>query len=120
MKFDNKVLFPYDFIPFLREENLISKDNEPLTISISSPTNEELMVYLKKDEETSLFVAYVYKTKKCDKFEPHKFDVIKRFEENNEYLTVYFDKFLNAINFLEFLPYRHPDYKYRPQKVDKS
>ena len=114
MQVEKKLFCHWDLVRFVTEENLKQEDGTFLTLSVIDGDKVELMIFLGKDDSTSDYEVMVYKSKPNDKYVPHEYDEVKRFEENDEYATFFFEKFDQAHDFTDMLGYAHPEYKERP------
>lgn len=111
----NKMLFcHWDFVRLLTEKDLLKKDGTALTLSVTDGKNLEFMIFLEKADNE--YEVRVYKGTPNDKYVPYKFDNVKHYEENDEYATFSFEKFYDALHFVEILGYVHPEYKARPMR----
>ena len=114
MQFNKKLFCHWDHVRFVTEEHLKQEDGTFLTLSVTNGNELEYMIFLGKDDSTSEYEVRVYKCKSTDKYVPHKYDDVKRFEENDEYDSFFFDEYENAHDFADWIGYRHPEYKARP------
>lgn len=117
MQVERKVFCHWDLVRFIKEEVLKQDDGTFLTLSVTHGEKVELMIFLGKDDSTSDYEVRVYKGKPTDKYVPHKYDEVKRFEENDEYATFFFQEFDQALHFTELLGYVHPEYQGRPCRI---
>ena len=114
MQVEKKLFCHWDLVRFITEEHLKQEDGTYLTLSVTNGDKVELMIFLGKDEASSDYEVRVYKSKPTDKYVPDKYDEVKRFEENDEYATFFFEKFEQAHHFTDLLGYVHPEYQERP------
>lgn len=112
---EDKLFCHWDAVRFVSEKNLEKSDGTFFTLSVTIQNKLELMIFLGRDEETnSCYEVKIYKSKPNDKYIPNKDDEVKGWEENDEYATFSFEEYEQARNFVETLPYRHPEYRARP------
>ncbi len=116
MQVEKKLFCHWDIARFVKEENLRLPDGTPLTLSLTDNDKIELMIFLGKDDSTSEYEVMVYKSEPTDTYVPHETDEVKRFEENDEYASFFFAEFNQALHFVEFIGYLHPEYGVRPVK----
>ena len=114
MQLEKKLFCHWDLFRFLEEEHII---NENITVSIIETGDLELMIFLAKQEESlNEYEVRVYKTENTGKYIPFEEDNVKSIEENDEYITFIFNDFKSAHNFVDWLPYNHPEYRERPTR----
>lgn len=91
-----KLYVHWDLVRFMTEDKL---DNDCMTLAYYGKNNEiyDLMVYLFKENDKWFVLVY-------------------ESEESNNYDTYDFDNFEDARDFVDYLPYNHPEYKERPFK----
>ena len=116
MRIENKVLCHWDMIRFVKEEHLINKDGTQRVLSVSNGEAFEYMIFLGKDDSNTGYEVMVYKSEPTDKYIPRVEDKVNHFEENDEYISFFFNSFEDAHNFVERLPYFHEEYKVRPTR----
>lgn len=114
MDLENRVRAHWDLIRFVTEGHLMKYDDSLFTLSVTDGSRYEYMIFLGKISKDSDYEVRVYKNSPKDKYIPHEADEILRYESNDEYATFYFDDFIKARTFVEFLAYNHPEYKERP------
>ena len=116
MQVKNKLFCHWDLVRFVSEEHLKQDDGTFLTLSVTDGDKLELMIFLSKDDSNSGYEVKVYKSEPSDKYVPNECDNVKRYEENDEYATFFFDKYEQAHSFVDSISYMHPEYKTRPVK----
>lgn len=114
MQVKDKLFCDWDLVRFVSEQHLIRDDGTFLTLSVVEGKKLELMIFLGKDDSNSGYEVRVYKSEPSDKYVPHEFDNVKRYEENDEYATFFFDEYEQAHSFVDMLGYVHNEYKTRP------
>ena len=112
MQLERKIYCHWDLVRFVTKEHL-SKDYG-YTLSVTVNSQYELMIFLGLSEDGSEYEVRVYKSEPTDKYVPNKYDKVVRFEENDEYITFYFDNYEDANGFAYLLCHIHPEYKKRP------
>ena len=75
----------------------------------------ELMMFLTKINNHK-FEARVYKKSAEHKYEPKFSDEAVNYEENDEYISFFFDNFYAARRFLDYIPYSHKEFRERPAR----
>lgn len=119
MQVKNKLFCFWDLVRFVTEKQLKQDDRTFLTLSVTDGDKLEFMIFLGKDDSDSGYEVRVYKSEPSDKYEPNNHDNVKRYEENDEYATFFFDEYEQARNFTYLIGYMHPEYKTRPvKKID--
>ena len=99
MKFESVVYCHWDLLRFMNETEISEKNN---TLSLVAEGELELMIFLSKKNEGQGYEVRVYKTE-------------MEFDEFS------FDDFGSAREFMENIPYEHPEYEERPaRKIDKK
>lgn len=116
MQVKNKLFCHWDFVRFVSEEHLKQDNGTFLTLSVTDGGKLELMIFLGKDDSDSGYEVRVYKSEPSDKYVPNNYDNVKRYEENDEYATFFFDEYEQAHNFTDLIGYMHPEYQKRPVK----
>lgn len=119
MQFKDKAFCHWDLVRFFPEKLLTKEDGNPLTLSVITNHNRELMIFLGKINTG--FEVRVYKHKPENKYVPHEFDKgIESYEENDDYATFIFKHYYDARDFVEMLGYVHEEYRIRPnpKKID--
>lgn len=106
------LLCHWDIVRFVKETDIVKDDGTFLTLSVTDGKELEFMIFLEKNG--SEYEVRVYKGKPSDKYIPYNSDNVKRYEENDEYATFFFEKFDDAIHFVSILGYVHPEYRGRP------
>ncbi len=114
MQVEKKLFCHWDLVRFITTGHLIQEDGTFLTLSITEGDKIELMIFLGKDDSTSDYEVRVYKSKPTDKYIPNEYDEVKRFEENDEYASFFFDEYSYALDFADSIGYMHPEYTTRP------
>lgn len=120
MQVENKIFCDWDLVRFVDERHLRSENGKSQTLSVTANGNLELMIFLGKDDLSQEFEAKVYKAKATDKYTHHEYDNVKRYEENDEYATFFFNDFDSARDFVYYLGYRHEEYVTRPVRRIES
>ena len=117
MQLEKKLFCSWGWLRLVSEDYIKQKDRTYLTISLteSEDPNSELMIFLGKDRFNPYEVR-VYKNKPTDKYMPKEQDDVKKYEENDEYATFYFNKYEQAREFVYMLAFVHPEYKVRPSR----
>lgn len=116
MQVEKKVFCHWDFVRFIQEKVLKQEDGTFLTLSVTDGDKVEFMIFLGKDDSTSDYEVRVYKSNPTDKYVPNEYDEVKRFEDNDEYATFFFEEFEQALHFTELVGYVHPEYRVRPAR----
>lgn len=114
MQVKNKLFCHWDLVRFVSKEHLKQDNGTFLTLSVTDGGKLELMIFLGKGDFD--YEVRVYKSKPSDKYVPNNHDNVKRYEENDEYATFFFDEYEQANNFTDLIGYMHPEYKTRPVK----
>ncbi len=114
MQVERKLFCHWDLVRFISEEHLKEDDGTFLTLSVTEGKESELMIFLGKDDSNSGYEVRVYKNKPSDIYVPKQDDDVKKYEENDEYATFFFDEYEKAQRFTDFLGYTHPEYRIRP------
>lgn len=121
MQVEKKLFCHWDLVRFVSEGKLNQGDGTFLTLSVTDGYNLELMIFLGKDDSNSGYEVRVYKSEPSDKYVPNEYDNIKRYEENDDYATFFFDEYEKAHDFTVLIGYMHPEYRKRPvQKISKD
>lgn len=117
MKFTNKSYCELNNILFLSPPMCLVQDPD-CVISFTFDGKWELMIFLGKDERSTDYEVRIYKNKPTDKYVPDdELDNVKRYEENDEYATFFFENYETAIRFVFWLRYLHKEYKKRPARA---
>ena len=116
MQIKNKLFCHWDMIRFVSEKCLQTYDGTYLTLSVTDGDKKEFMIFLGRDDSNSCYEVRVYKSEPSAKYVPNEHDKVCRYEENDEYATFFFDKYEDALSFIDMLGYLHPEYKKRPTK----
>lgn len=74
----------------------------------------ELMIFFQKSKSSNEYEVRVYKYSKNGEYVPSALDRVDRYEENDKYISFFFDNFEAGHNFVIFLFKNHPEYKTRP------
>lgn len=114
MQINNRLFCHWDLVRFVQEEHLKQDDGTLRTLSVINSAKDELMIFLGKDKDSSEYEVLVYKNESTDKYVPLEEDNVKRYEENDELATFFFDEFDPARDFVDWLGYNHPEYRVRP------
>lgn len=114
MKLENKLYCHFDYVRFVGERHMKDDEGKKQTLSVTQGDTMEMMIFLEKADNDTDYEVRIYKTETTDKYVPHKCDNVKSYEENDEYATFIFEKFEYAHEFVDSIPYRHPEYKVRP------
>ena len=80
----------------------------------------EIMILFMKAENDKGYEVRVYKYFKNDEYVPSALDKVTRYEENDKYISFFFDDFESGRNFLMFLFKNHPEYSIRPLRFAKA
>lgn len=115
MNLNEKFPCDWNLIRFLDEKDLILTDDSYATISVTEPHRGELMIFFGKSDDGSSFEARIYKNKPSDRYIPHAMDKCSSFEENEEYATFFFGKYIDVKDFIVWLGHRHMEYVRRPK-----
>ena len=75
----------------------------------------ELMMFMAKTSDNQ-FEVRVYKNSAENKYEPKLSDEALSYEENDKYISLYFDNFYAARRFLDYIPYSHRELRERPAR----
>ena len=75
----------------------------------------ELMMFMGKASDNQ-FEVRVYKNSAENKYQPKLSDEALSYEENDEYISLYFDNFYAARRFLDYIPYSHRELRERPAR----
>lgn len=119
MNIANKVYCDMDLVRFVKEDQLLV-DGVPQTLSITCCGDKyELMVFLEKDNKQNMYEVRVYKREPSQGCVIHINDKFTRYGENADFATFGFEEFMDAIEFLDTLTDRHPEYCARPLKIRK-
>jgi len=124
VQLEKKIYCHWDLVRFITEDHL-KKDGSFRTMSVTHTIQKknketvsyEMMIFLGKSDSGNEYEVRVYKSKPDDKYVPKEQDKVKRYEENDEFATFYFNDFEKAHEFVDCLDYRHPEYKARPMEV---
>jgi len=114
MQVEKKLFCHWDLVRFVSEKHLKQDDGTFFTLSVTDGENFEFMIFLGKDDSNSDYEVRVYKSEPSDKYVPNEYDNVKRYEENDEYASFFFDEYEKALRFVDFLTCIHPEYKVRP------
>lgn len=114
MQVKKKCYCDFNMFHKFKEEQLKRSDGTYVTLSITNGTKFEYMIFLGRDSTSSDYEVRVYKYSPADKYVPNNEDNIRSYEENDEYITFYFNSFYDAQRFIWGLGYRHPELKKRP------
>lgn len=114
MQVKNKLFCHWDLVRFITEKQLQKYNGEVLTLSVTDGNDRECMIFLEKAESDLGYEVRVYKKDKNDTYVPNEYDQVRKYEENSEYVTFFFDEYADAIIFISMLDYLHPEYKERP------
>ena len=88
-----KIYCHWDIIRFLKEEQV---SNKCIALEhVGGKVHYDLMVYLYKEGEK--YLVDIYKS-----------------EDENDFDRFLFDDFREVRDFVDYLPYKHPEYKERP------
>lgn len=71
------------------------------------------MIFLGKEECSQRYEVRVYKANINDHYNPHFGDGVNSYEENDKYVSFFFDSFEKGIYFISMIPYWHPEYRKR-------
>lgn len=113
MQLERKLYCHWDLCRFVTEEHLIRDGG--YTLSVTDSNKYELMIFLGKADNSSGYEVRVYKARPTDKYVPHEFDnKVRRYEENDEYVTFFFDDYASAHEFTTLVMYMHKEFKTRP------
>lgn len=116
MKFTNKKYCDLNMSFFLSERKYFFNEPE-CVISFTLDGIWELMIFLGKDEKSTDYEVRVYKNEPTDKYVPCKeLDQVKRYEENDEYASFFFEDYEVAVRFVRWVRYFHKEYKKRPAR----
>lgn len=115
MNLENKIYCHWDFVRLISEDKLVGEDGEFRTMSVSCGNKSELMIFLGKEGEE--YEVRVYKNEPTDKYVQNVSDNVKSFVDNDEYATFFFDEYEHAQSFVDNLPYIHPEYRKRPNRL---
>ena len=119
MDMENRVRAHWDLVRFVVEEHLQKYDDSLFTLSVSDGSRFEYMIFLGKPSKDSDYEVCVYKSTPEDTYIPHENDNILRYISGKEFDSFFFDTFIKARNFVEFLRNNHPEYEKRPMKEYK-
>lgn len=119
MQLEKKIFCHWDLVRFVSKENLKQEDGTFLTLSVTNG-KLEYMMFLGKSDSDSEYEVRIYKSKPNDKYIPNEHDNVKRYEENDEFVTFYFDEYEDAHEFIDWIPYNHCEYKVRPSRPIKN
>ena len=120
MQLNNKRFCDWDLVRFLQEKDLIMEDGTFATISVIAHQKMELMIFFGKSDDGSEYEARVYKARPSDQYIPNILDNCKRYEENDEYATFFFETFEEERKFISWLGHRHMEYVKRPARKLKE
>ena len=110
MQFENIVKWHQGFIHLLPEDEPFKCDCISLT---DGDECIEQKIYLAKIGDE--FEVRVYKANPKDTYVPSVLDFrVKRYEENDEFASFFFDRFFFARRFISTLKDVHPEYSLRP------
>ena len=115
MQLEKKLYCHWDLVRFVSEQDLL--EEKGYTISVTSNSKYELMIFLGRSEDGKEYEVRVYKADPTDKYVPNPHDNVVRYEENDEYVTFYFDNYEHANSFTYLLCHIHPEYRKRPAKM---
>lgn len=114
MNLQQKRYLPWRYVKQMNEDALNEMYKDCWTFSITERGELDIGVFIGKDGRDSDYEVRVYKSSKDDKYVPHEEDNIKRFEDNEGFITFFFEKFEYARAFVQFFAVRHEEYKCRP------
>lgn len=120
MDMETRVRAHWDLVRFVTEDHLRKYDGSLFTLSVTDGSRFEFMIFLGKSSKDSDYEVQVYKASPTDTYIPLEDDNILRYIPGEEYDTFYFDDFIKARTFVEFLGYRHSEYKKRPVREYKK
>lgn len=113
MQLKRKIYCHWDICRFVTEQHLL-KDGG-YTLSVTESNKYELMIFLGKSDSGSGYEVRVYKAQPADNYVPHEFDNnVTRYEENDEYVTFFFENFEYAHEFVTISVHMHKEFKTRP------
>lgn len=113
---EKKIFCHWDLLRFLNKTHLKDKDGSYCTLSVTGSDNNELMIFLSKTQPGRGYQVEVKKCKENGAYVPHKDDKVKSFDDHKTYIVFYFTSFENALDFVDYLGYRHKEYQVRPTK----
>lgn len=117
MTLTNKFFCDLDFLRDITEDQLVV-NGAPQTLSVTCCARKyELMILLEKDDEQNEFEVRVYKTEPAQKYVINNKDKMTQYGENEHFASFVFKNFTDAIEFLETLIERHPEYCARPLRI---
>lgn len=113
MQLEKKIYCHWDICRFVTEEHVLQDGG--YTLSVTESNKYELMIFLGKSDNGCEYEVRVYKAASTDKYVPHEFDdKVKRHQENDEYVTFFFENFKDALEFVTVVIYVHEEFKRRP------
>lgn len=101
MQVEKKLFCHWDLVRFVTEEHLKQEDGTFLTLSVTDGGKLEFMIFLGKDDSNSGYEVGVYKSKPTDKYIQKENDNVKKYEENDEYASFFFDEYEKAHYFTD-------------------
>ena len=120
MQFEKKFYCYWDMVRLVPEEYLKKPDGSFLTLSVTDGSITEYMVFLGKDEDSSEYEVRIYKSNPNDKYVPSNADNVKRYVENDEFTSFYFDNYHDAHYFTYMFGFIHKEFAVRPIRTITS
>lgn len=130
MNLNEKVYFNYNQIRFVTEENFKTSDGSFETISLTTSLvtkeepmkiqNYEIMVFIGKETKDSDYEVRIYRNNSDDKYVCCGIDNANRYEENDDYTSIFFDTFEDVKKFLSLPYYLHTEFMKRPLRKIKE
>lgn len=118
MQLERKLYCHWDLVRFVPEQRLLGDNG--YTLSVTDSDEYELMIFLGLIDNNQGYEVRVYKNNPKDKYTPHRYDNnVVRYEENEEYITFFFNNYEAARDFTYMIGYIHPEYKVRPARKIK-
>lgn len=115
MQVKDKLFCPFSALKSLSEEIFVNSEIVFRTVSFTDRENE-LMIFLDRDVYHHCYKVRIYKSSYNERHNPHAHDNAIKYDENDEYTTVYFETYNNAKNFISNLAYNHREYHKRPYR----
>lgn len=115
MDLKNIVYCRWELLRFVIENKLV-RGNVFRTLSVTANDVLELRMYLGKTDDGRFYEVRIYKTEPGQVYIHHVSDMILFYTENDEYATFQFEDFDDALDFLNMISIRHPEYRTRPMR----
>lgn len=113
MQFTRKIYCSTNLFLYVTEQYFLK--NRGYTISLTRSNNYEIMIFLARLEDKLEYEVRVYKASPKDRYIPNKYDSkIKRYEENDQYVSFFFHNFNDAHKFITISLYLHEEFEKRP------